>query len=297
MNLHTVIHMHDHHTGRIRRVLPIAIAALAMVFAGTAQAQEWRSVTSARQVHDRSPLDVQIRYGAGQLTLEPADEPMLYQMNLRYDQRQFTPVTEYDAEKRLLRLGTEGRDQRRGRMNVRDGGNADIALSRVVPMDLQLQFGAGEANIDLGGVSLRRVSLSTGASETRVRFSRPNPIEAHQVTMESGAASLEVIGLANTRAERFIFQGGVGSTTLDFSGTWRRSATASVQMGIGSVIIRVPRGIGVKVSRNSFLTSFDSEGLTKRGNNFFSPDWESATHTLDISVNAALGSIKIEWID
>jgi hypothetical protein len=289
--------MHDHRPGRTRRVVPIAIAALAMAIAGTAEAQEWRTVTSARQVHDRSPLDVQIRYGAGELKLEPADAPMLYQMNLRYDQRQFTPVTEYDAEKRSLRLGTEGRDQRRGRMNVRDGGNANITLSRVVPMDLQLQFGAGEADIELGGVSLRRVSLSTGASETKVRFSQPNPIEADQVRMEAGAASLEVVGLANTRAERFVFQGGVGSTTLDFTGAWRRSATASVQMGIGSVVLRVPRGIGVKVARSSFLTSFDSEGLTKRGNNFYSSDWESATHTLDISVNAAFGSIKIEWID
>jgi hypothetical protein len=289
--------MHDHRFGRICRFLPIAIATLAMTIAGAAEAQEWRTVTSARQVHDRSPLDVQIRYGAGELTLEPADAPMLYQMNLRYDQRQFTPVTEYDAEKRSLRLGTESRDQRMGRMNVREGGNANITLSRVVPMDLQLQFGAGEANIDLGGISLRRVSLSTGASETRVRFSQPNPIEADQVRMEAGAASFEVVGLANTRAERFVFQGGVGSTTLDFTGAWARSATASVQMGIGSVVLRIPRGIGVKVARSSFLTSFDSEGLTKRGNNFYSPNWESATHTLDISVNAAFGSIKIEWID
>lgn len=272
------------------------LAVLAALPSGAVQAQEWRSITSARQVQDRSPLDVQIRYGAGELKLEPAESPMLYQMDMRYDERHFTPITAYDADARSLRLGTEGSDQRRRNVNVREGGHATIALTREVPLDLQLQFGAGEADIDLGGMALRRVSISTGASDTKVRFSARNPIVADQIRIEAGAASLEVSGLANTRAERFSFQGGVGSTMLDFSGEWTRSATASVQMGIGSVVLRVPRGVGVKVSRSSFLTSFDSEGLVKRGNNFYSTDWETATYQLDLSVNAAFGSIAIEWI-
>jgi hypothetical protein len=280
-----------------KRAIPILAAALALtVLAGPAAAQEWRSITSARQLQSRAPLDVQVRYGAGELRLEPVDARMLYRMEMRYDERHFTPITEYDADRNTLRLGTEGSRQGRGRMNVREGGSATISLSREVPIDLQLQFGAGEAEIELGGMALRRLALSTGASETRVRFSSPNRIEADEIRIEAGAASLAVSDLANTRAGRFQFQGGVGSTTLDFGGEWTRSASASVQIGIGSVVLRVPRGVGVKVSRSSFLTSFDSEGLVKRGNDFFSPDWETATHQLDLSVNAAFGSIRIEWI-
>jgi hypothetical protein len=282
-------------TRRATRLVPFLAAALVLSTGGPTAAQEWRTITSARQVQDRSPLDVQIRYGAGELRLAPAESPMLYQMEMRYDERYFTPLTTYDPARHTLRLGTEG-TERRGRMNVRDGGRATIALSREVPLDLQLQFGAGEAEIDLGGMTLRRVAVSTGASDTRIHFSAPNRVAAEQVRIEAGAASLEVSGLANTRAERFSFQGGVGSTTLDFSGDWTRSATASVQLGVGSVVLRIPRGVGVKVSRSSFLTSFDSEGLVKRGNNFFSPDWETATYQLDLTVNAAFGSIRIEWI-
>jgi hypothetical protein len=288
--------MSEFRTGRARRALPVLVAAVALAACGPADAQEWRNITSARQVQDRSPLDVQIRYGAGELRVEPAESPMLYTMEMRYDERHFSPITAYDANRRTLRLGTEGREQRRGRMNVREGGRATIALTREVPIDLDLQFGAGEASIDLGGIALRRVALSTGASETRVRFSSQNPITADQVRIEAGAASVEISGLANTRAERINFQGGVGSTTLDFSGEWTRSATASVQLGIGSVVLRIPRGVGVRVSRSSFLTSFDAEGLVRQGNSFFSSDWDTATHKLDLNVNAAFGSVRIEWI-
>lgn len=288
--------MFEQYAGRALRTVPSIMVAATLLLGCTAEAQDWRSVSSARQVLDRSPLDVQIQYGAGELRIEPAAAPMLYTMEMRYDERHFRPITTYSAADRTLKLGTEGREQRRGNINVREGGRATIGLTREVPLDLQLQFGAGEADLDLGGVSLRRLTISTGASETKVRFSERNPIAAQQVRMEAGAASLEVTGLANTRAERFTFQGGVGSTMLDFSGQWTRSATASVQMGIGSVILRVPRGVGVRVSRSSFLSSFDSEGLMKRGNSFYSADWDTAAHQLDISVNAAFGSIKIEWI-
>jgi hypothetical protein len=288
--------MSDRAGRRTRCTLPLLAAALVLGAGGPAEAQEWRSITSARQIQDRAPLDVQIRYGAGELRLEAVESPMLYHMEMRYDERHFSPVTSYDPARRTLRLGTESREERRGRMNVRDGGNLTVGLTREVPLNLDLQFGAGEADIDLGGISLRRVSLSTGASETKVRFSSRNPIAADQIRIEAGAASLEVTGLANTRAERFNFQGGVGSTTLDFSGEWTRSATASVQLGVGSVVLRVPRGVGLRVTRSSFLTSFETDGLTRQGNTFLSGDWETATHRLDLNVNAAFGSVRIEWI-
>lgn len=277
-----------------RRALSLALLGAGLALAGAAEAQTWRTVTSARQVWDKEPLDVDVRYGAGELTLRPAEEPMLYQMEMRFDGESYAPLTEYDSEKRRLRLGVEGKQGKRN-LRLREGSHANIALTRSVPLDLDLEFGAGEADIDLGGIALRRLDLSTGASETRIRFGEPNPVRADQIRIQAGAAELEVIGLGNTRAERISFEGGVGSTLLDFSGDWDRSATASVEMGIGSVTLRLPRGLGVRVNKDSFLTSFDSQGLVKRGKSYFSTDWDTAEHQLTIDVDAAFGSIEVEW--
>jgi hypothetical protein len=282
------------HNPMLRCAVPLAVLGAGLVLAGAADAQTWRTVTSARQVWGTEPLDVHIRYGAGELNLKPADEPMLYQMEMRFDEENYAPLTEYDSEKRRLRLGVEGKEGRRS-MRLREGSHATIALTRKVPLDLDLEFGAGEADIDLGGIALRRLDLSTGASETRIRFGERNPVRAEQIRIQAGAAELEVIGLGNTRAERFSFEGGVGSTLLDFSGEWDRSATASVEMGIGSVTLRLPRGLGVRVNKDSFLTSFDSQGLVKRGSSYFSTDWNTAAHRLTIDVDAAFGSIEVEW--
>lgn len=276
---------------RFRSLLPLP--ALLLV-AGIAEGQSWKTMESARQLHDDGPTSVRIEYGAGELRVEPAPRRMLYHMELRYDENRFTPVTTFDAQARTLRLGLNDRDRRGSKTH---GSRAVIGLTREAPLDLKLEFGAGEASLDLGGMSIRSLEISTGASESEIRFDAPNQISAERVEVEAGAAELGVFGLGNARARRIQFQGGVGSTTLDFSGAWDADATASVRIGIGELTLRFPRGLGVRLEKNSLFTSFDTEGMIKRGDAYFSPDWDTATHRLTIDVDAAFGSVEVEWID
>lgn len=279
---------------RVARRVPALLAAGVLLVASTAHGQSWRTMTSARQVLDERPVSVSLRYGAGELTVRPGEEPMLYRMVLRYDEETTTPLATFDADARELWLGARGRGNR-GR--VKSGSRADIELTRSVPMTLDVDFGAGEATLELGGLSLLRLEVSTGASEATIRFSEPNRLAAERVEIEAGAADLKVYELGNTRAADIAFRGGVGSTLLEFSGAWARNASATVEMGIGSVTLRIPRDLGVKLERNSFLTSFDAKGLERRGDAYYSANWDSAPRQLTLTVTAAMGSIEIDWID
>jgi hypothetical protein len=284
--------------GRSRRggaaaVLALACAALA---ATPAEAQTWRTLTSSRQLWGPEPVAVEIEYGAGTLEIERIESPsLLYRMEMRYDEERMTPVAEFDSASRRLRLGSEGRDSRGGRMH--EGSHLDVALSDRVPLHLGLHFGAGEAELDLGGLRIQSLDVETGASQTTVRIGSPNPIRAESVELQAGAAELRVIGLGNLRADRITFQGGVGSATLDFSGSWAGNASATVQMGMGEVVLRFPRSLGVQINRSSFLTSFEADGFERRDESYFSDNWDRSSRRLTVSVEAALGSIEVEWID
>lgn len=271
-------------------------AAAAPLVPTTASAQSLRTLTSSRQLWGTEPVAVEVEYGAGTLEIGPAEGgSLLYRMELRYDQDRVTPVAEFDTASRTLRLGARNHSNSGGFRG--EGSNAEITLSDRVPLDLGLHFGAGEAEMDLGGLQIRRLNVETGASETTVRIDRPNRIAAESVELKAGAAELKVIGLGNLRAERFSFQGGVGATTLDFSGAWTRNATARVQLGMGSVVLRVPRSLGVRIDRSSFLSSFEADGFSRRDGSFFSGNWEDADHRLTLEVETALGSVEVEWID
>lgn len=276
-----------------RHLLPVGLALT--VGATALAAQTWRTVTSARQLSGERRLDVKVEYGAGRLRVEPASRELLYRMELRYDERFMQPVTDYDRRAGSLRLGVRGTQRGQSQRGVGEG-RASIGLSPAVSTALDLSFGAGEADLRLGGLALEDVSISTGASETRVSFDQPNRVAARRVRLQAGAAELTVTGLGNARAEVIEFEGGVGETTLDFGGSWARGARASVKVGIGSVTLRIPRGLGVRLHKESFLSSFDTEGFTRRGNYWYTPNYDRSRVRLDLSVDAAIGSVDVDWI-
>ena len=287
----------------LRLLRPIAwlmagsVVASAAVVPSAAEAQTWRNLTSSRQLWDTEPMAVQINYGAGELTVAPTEsEGLLYRMEMRYDEERVAPVAEFDSASRQLKLGLRKREDRGGRGDFSDA-RADIHLTDQAPIDLMLRFGAGKATIDLGGLRIERLQIETGASETELKISSANPIRARDVEMKAGAAEFRVEGLGNLRAERIMFQGGVGSTTLDFSGAWERDATARVQMGMGSVVLRFPRSLAVQINRNALLTSFNATGFTRRDGSFYSDNWGTAEQRLTLDLDAAFGSVSVEWID
>lgn len=268
-----------------------AIALLALTSAG-GSAQEWRTITQMRQATaGQELLQVALQYGAGNLKLSAGDPGLLYRATMRYDADAFEPELNYRSGR--LRLGLD--DIRvRGR-NIRTG-ELDVLLGPDVPVDLQLEFGAARANVDLTGLSVRSVKLATGASETVLRISESNPIVCQRVDLDVGAAKFQAFGLGNLNSPSLTFSGGVGDVTLDFTGEWSADMDARIRMGLGSLTIRVPRGLGLRVEKAGLLVGFDSEGLIKRGDVYESQNWARAEHRLTIDIAAAFGSIRVAWV-
>lgn len=282
---------------RIRHVPITALALLAL--AVPARAQTWRTVTSARQLHGEHALNVQVEYGAGLFRVTPGADGELYRVEMRYDEEQFTPVRSYDAAAGTLRVGVRGRegvrvslgDDRRGE----EPPFLNLGLSPDIPLSLDLQLGAVESDVELGGVALQRLHYETGASATRLRFSRPNPIACTEMVLRAGAAEFEARQLANANCTRISFDGGVGRVTMDFTGTWRQSAEADLNVGFGSLDLRLPRDVGVAVHLSRFLASFDAAGFQKRGDVYYSANWADARQRLTLHVNASIGGIQVAW--
>jgi hypothetical protein len=264
-----------------------------------AEAQSWRSMSSSRSVQGEDRVDVHVEYGAGGIELTRGNGRRLYEFELRYDEEVSRPLVEYEREGKRLRLGLEGIEGRGATIKRGSGsaGHAAVKLSPTVPMSLTIRFGAGEANLDLGGISLSSVDLATGASETSISFSSPNRVAADHVRIRSGAAAIRAESLGNSGAAVFEYEGGVGETVLDFGGQWRRDATGTVKLGMGSLRLRFPRDLGVRLTRTAFLTSFKDDGLERRGSEYYSEGWDRATHRLTLHVTAAVGAIEVEWID
>ena len=273
-------------------------AAAVVAWAPRLAAQELQTLTSARQVHGETALTVHVTYAAGHFTLSPGAAGELYRMVLRYDEDKFTPVREYDAGAGVLRLGLTGRGHvsYSGRHEGEDVPSINLALTPDVPLTLDIRMGAAEADVELGGLALRGVRYATGASKSVVQFSRPNPLACDSLSFEAGAAEFDAVALGNANCRHLQFDGGLGAVTLDFTGEWRSDATADLHVQVGTLKLRLPRGLGVVISLDRFLASFDQSGFTKRGDVYYSDNFSTAAHHLNVTVESALGGIQVEWV-
>src|SRR5262245_27180653 len=277
-----------------RLINALSLTALAVaVSVLPAAAQDWRTITTLRRFAGEDVLHVNVEYGAGRLVITPGAANSLYRATLRYDANVYRPLNSYnDGE---LNIGITG-GKISGSRNMK-AGRLDLALGTAVPLDLALKFGAAEADLELGGLRLQKATIQTGASDTNVRISRPNPVTCTTARFEVGAARFEAEGLRNLNCEDLSFSGGVGDVALDFTGNWRTDGTVDIDMGLGSLTLRLPKGLGVSVHKSSVLASFDSQGLIKRGQVYYSEGFDKSERKLNINIDAALGSIKVLWVD
>ena len=94
------------------------------------------------------------------------------------------------------------------------------------------------------------------------------------------------------------FEGAAGALALDFSGEWQHEGTTAtrVKLGFGTLKLQFPSHLGVAISIKRFLASFDASGFVKRGDRYYSSNYDSATAHLELDIDAVLGDIEVVWV-
>jgi cell wall-active antibiotic response 4TMS protein YvqF len=174
---------------------------------------------------------------------------------------------------------------------------ATVALSPRVDLELDLALGAVDADVELGGLRLDNLQVKTGASRAVVRFSQPNGTRCERAAISAGAAEVSVLGLGNSRCDEIDFEGGIGKVTLDFAGAWTSSSRVEIKMAVGELTLRLPRRIGVGITMDKFLSSFEPAGLIRKDNRFETPGYDGTQRRLDLDLTTAVGGVSVEWVD
>ncbi len=275
----------------MRRSLGLAVLMALAVAPAPVRAQAWRTLDISRPLDDIGALRTSVTFGSGTLTIRPDRAAHLYDVGLRYDADRASPVYAFDAVERTLLVGiryAEGSSRWRSDR----GSELRLALPTTLDLDLHIEAGAAEGEIDLSGLRLTALSLSVGAADTRLRIDQPNQRRIPVLRLDAGAANLETLHLANARADRIVVNVGVGRVLLDLTGSWEGDTDIDISAALGKVELVVPQHVGVRIDVSSLLQSVELPGLTKVGSAWVSPDFEHAPNKLRLSATGALGRIE-----
>ncbi len=275
----------------------ILVSGLFLPGAEELGAQTPATFQAARDVGTERELTVEVQYGAGTFTLTPAAAGRLYQLRAHFDEEQQEISHRYRDGHLEIRSHVEGSTRLRGGLRrTAEHGELNFRLGNRVPVRLDLELGAVQAELELGGIPLRELSFTTGASDTRLDVSRANPVEMERARFQIGAAAFKARGLGRLNAEEIKVDAGVGDVRLELDGLLRDRTHLEVSMGLGNLEIAVPPQVGVRLTRSGFLVSMDAPDLVRNGNVWQSRNWDESRQQIEIQLGAALGSVSVETL-
>jgi len=262
-------------------------------------AGETETATEKIDIQDAERLAVVCDFGAGDLIITTADIPEAAILEVTYDPRRFDYDIEFYTRGEVGHLIMESSTRKSSRLR-----NADnewrLTLSTRYPLELELDIGACDAEIDLGGLPLTRLSLDVGAASGEIDFSKPNPRRLKEIKMDIGASSVEVTNLGNANFEFLSFSGGAASTSLDFLGAIKSSCEASLDIGLGSAKFILPEGLAVRIRTDGdgwfSNVDFHNRDIEEvRDDVYETPDFDDADIRLTIDLDIGMGSADFYW--
>jgi N-terminal domain of toast_rack, DUF2154 len=249
---------------RAARTTAGALAALAAMSLATSTAgaqQDMRTLRVTHSVNDSLPMHVDITYGVGTLTLQPATRSVLYDVRLIYSADRTAPQATFNPTSRTLQLGIKDGSYDFPSNSRDSGGALQVQLARGVPLDLSLKIGAAEATLQLGGLAIRNLTLKGGATQTTLRFDSLNTIPMQSLDLKVGAAEFQAHGLANARATHMRVEGAAGDIELWFDGTWTGDVTLDSKILFGEMKIHVPPDVQVLSTAKAVLGNVDDNAV------------------------------------
>jgi len=247
---------------------------------------------------DESEVFVEIDFSAGELRISPGSSDLIANVKGDYDDRYFEHDCYYKKNRGdgdlFLEVSTIDH-------NFGDIDGCDnywmLELGTGVPMELNIDIGAADCDLDLGGIMLTSLDMDVGAADCDIYFSERNPEKIDDISIDAGASSLKVVDLGNANFRYLNFDGGVGSYELDFSGEFNFDAEATVSVGLGSIEVYIPEDVGVKLrTDDGFFSSVDfprRKFREIRDDVWESKNWDSAKAHLELDIDVGMGSVDI----
>ena len=280
--------------------LSIILITNSFIFAQSDDCNENEVVNSykfnTRQYKD---LDISISYGLGELTIGSSDAKDIIEGSITYDSRRINPKVKMESvsSSGVLTIKTE-KDKSKDHCNykLKDIDNEmEFYFPSQIKTDLFLDFGVGDAEIDLTDISITKLNINCGLSDVELEINKRNNVLCESVSIENGLGDLSVSGLGNLAAKDIDINIGLGSADIDLTGDRIYDTDINVDVGLGSLDMVLPKKANIEIYvDSSFLSSVDIDGLKQKKNKYWiSPNWENSYPTISMDVNVGMGSVDI----
>jgi hypothetical protein len=177
-------------------------------------------------------------------------------------------------------------------------------LTNAKPYYLELNYGVGNANVDLSGLAIKKLKINTGSADVSVGYSSSleNQIDMDTFFVKVDLGSINVKNMNLSRTHFVMADVGFGNMTLDFSNKPLVSNKIKGSVGAGNLIILLPNNetpVLVKIHDSWLCSVTMPAGLKKIAENTFANAiyTKDAKNALTFDLDVSMGSITFKESD
>jgi hypothetical protein len=251
------------------------------------------SVTDSIQVpipDAPTPLDVNLSFGVGKMTLLPNPGEDLLSGTATYNVTDFKPEVTVDENGVTLKQGSLKLNAI-PTINETIKNDWSIAIKNH-PIELSIKAGGYSGDFEFGGLAITDLHIADGGANVKLKFSTPNTIPMNAFRYETGASNITMNKLANANFQTMIFQSGAGNYNLDFSGLLQRDASIFIETGLSRLVISVPDGVPARVDfEGPFSKVIMSGDWQQEGNEYY---LEGQGPRLNFTIETKAGTVTLQ---
>ncbi len=254
-------------------IMATLIVSLGCSFAvnvpATAPVGELRHETQTVELGEAQTVRVTVAMGAGELTVRGGTQALL-EADFTYNVADWKPQVDYTIVNDQGRLDVRQPDSQQLTWGNQVRNEWDLRFSETVPLDMTINLGAGDSNLDLDTLNLITLEVNGGAGDTTIDLS------------------------GNQSLSRMRFNMGVGDATIDLRGNRRKDLNLDIKGGVGQITLHLPSEIGVRVEVTSGVGDIQASGLHHDGSAYVNDAYGKAETTLFITIEAGVGEITLD---
>jgi hypothetical protein len=246
---------------------------------------------------DGAPLFM-LQIGFGELNIRPGSHDAMVSGAVTYNVDRYPPQVRMEGSTAILQQGDDddfsGPDITLPRFRDEDVKyEFDLTLG-AMPMQLEINAGATDSEIELGGLSIEGLTMSQGAAEINLAFSELNQSVMNTMAINAGAGELTLEGLANANAEVMDFSGGAGEYRISFDGDLQRDMHATIDAGVGQLTIIVPEGVSAVVEFDGGVSDVNIFGGWSQSGDTYTLEGSGPTITLRVSMGVGEFNLRTQ---
>ncbi len=127
----------------------------------------------------------------------------------------------------------------------------DVQLGKGKALILSDSNTAANTTLNLGGLSLTKLTVSATSGNTTVRFAAANPVSG-TATLSAGNGDFDLANLGNSHLSSLAISTEGGSVALAFDGAaLTQNMDVSINTQAGDVLLKIPTGAAAQITYNS----------------------------------------------